>query len=265
MIYGGVDNRIGASIRPVGERLPVRGGYSSRDMGQRGGRGGALRGRGGGRGGRGRENRRRGGTKSRGPIVSANAMNGEPLTTEEQAYVDSVEMGSKRAAPVGETDRVSLEKEIPSLPTNTAPIGLVGAIRSSFITLSGQHGNERLSSEEHARRYLHGNGTYFVDEKDKANATGPGRVKWAPNEYDILDEDERETILQTLTAGQYQPLEPASIGNNPLPVIATYARRNETYLPKNAQTLAARIQRMLPQEKAAARPTQTAQQSEASV
>ena len=222
------------------------------------GRGG-IRGRGGrgkgGQGGRGRGGRRRGG---RPPKVDP-FINGKPLTPEEQAYVDSVEMGVPTPAHVGMTDFESLKREAPSMATLTAPIGLVNTVREHYRTLAGEIGNEYLSSEQHAKHYRQKGVTLFVDEEDKARAIGPDRFVGTPETYDTLDEMERESVLQTLAAGRYQPIKPMVKGDI-LATVDALAQKNETYLPRDAAALRARVQRMLPSQTAVKPVTQAARQ-----
>jgi hypothetical protein len=218
------------------------------------GRGG-IRGRGGrGRGaqrGRGRGARKRGG----GPPKADLLISGAPLTPEEQAYVDSVEMGVPTPAHVGITDLETLKREAPGVATLTAPIGLVNTIREHYRALAGEVGNEYLSTEQHAKHY-HKGATLFVDEEDRARAIGPDRFVGAPEAYDTLDEAERESILRTLTAGQYQPIKPMVKGDV-LTTVDAYGRKNETYLPKDTEALRTRVQRMLPSQ-TASKPTRRA-------
>lgn len=230
------------------------GGYRGRgDIRGRGGRGKSTR------GGRGRGGRKRGGK----PSKARSFIKDQPLTPEEQAYVDSIEMGVPTPARVGMTDLEALKREAPGVATLTAPIGLVNTIREHYRALAGEIGNEYLSTEEHAKHYRKG-ATLFVDEEDRARAIGPGRFKGAPGTYDTLDEAERESILQTLTAGHYQPLKPVMKGDISTTVDA-YAQKNETYLPKDAAALMARVQRMLPSQTAAKPATQATRQRRSNV
>ena len=221
---------------------------------QRGGRRGGLRGglRGRGRGGAAKRNKRRGNNET----LGTNLMNGEPLTAKEQAYIDSVEMGVAGPATVGTTTWESLEIEAPAIAASHSPVGAAETIRAHMRSLVGHHGNEYLSSEQHSLHYNEGKGTFFVDEKDKARATGPGRYAGAPEEYDTLDEEERQAILQTLVKGQYQPIKQMAKGDT-LVAINTYTQKNETYLPKDAAVLKARVQKLLPSQ-TAAKPTNSA-------
>jgi hypothetical protein len=186
-------------------------------------------------------------------------MTGEPLTPEEQAYVDSVEMGVPTPAQVGITDLETLKREAPGVATLTAPIGLVNTIREHYRALAGEVGHEYISSEEHAKHYRKRGATLFVDEEDRARAVGPDRFVGTPDTYDTLDEAERESILRTLVAGQYQPLKPMLKGDI-LTTVDAYTQKNETYLRKDAAALKARVQRMLPSQTAAKPATQTARQ-----
>lgn len=161
-------------------------------------------------------------------------------------------MGVPTEAHVGVTNLETLKRDVPGLVTVTAPIGLVSTIRDHVRILAGEHGNEYLSSEEHARHYLKGKGTLFVDEEDKARAIGRGRVGFPkpPPKYKPPPEAERESILQTLVAGRYQPIQPPVKGD-PLTVIDVYTQKNQTYLPKDAAALRARVERMLPAQSTA--------------
>jgi hypothetical protein len=229
----------------------------------RGGSGG-FRGRGGirGRGGRGKRSRGgrdRGGRRRGGGAPKAEDFDGAPLTPEEQAYVDSVEMGVPTPARVGTTDLETLKREVPCVATLTSQISLVSTIRERFRALAGEHGNEYLSTEQHAKHYRGKGATLFVDEEDRARAIGPDRFVGTPETYDTLDEAERESILRTLVAGQYQPIKPVVKGDL-LTSMDAYTRKNETYLPKDAEALRARVQRMLPSQAAAKPAKQAARQ-----
>jgi hypothetical protein len=216
---------------------------------------GRGRGRGGGvaRGGRGRK--RRGGMRGEDGMSTLDM----PYTEEEQAYLDGIAMGVLTQAPVGITSRESLEREVPALATSTAPIGLTATIRDRMRALAGQHGNEYLSTEQHGKHYMNGNGTIFVDEADKAHAIGPERWIGAPKKYETLDDMERQAILKTLVGGQYKSIKPIAegdiVGN-----VETYALRNESYLQKDVSILKAKVRRMLPAQKAASPMPQKAQQ-----
>lgn len=228
---------------------------------------GGARGRGGirGRGGRGnssRGGRGKGGRPARkrtGGPPKTQDLEGAPLTPEEQAYVDSVEMGVPTPARVGITDLETLKREAPGVATLSAPIGLVNSIREHYRALAGEFGNERLSTEQHAKHYLKKGATLFVDEEDRARAIGPDRWVGSPETYDTLDEAERESILQTLVAGQYQPIKPMVKGDT-LATVNAYTQKNEIYLPKDAAALRARVQRMLPSQTAAKPASQAARQ-----
>jgi hypothetical protein len=180
-------------------------------------------------------------------------LEGAPLTPEEQAYVNSVEMGVPTPAKVGITTLETLKIEAPGVATLSAPIGLANTIREHYKAFAGEFGNERLTTERHAKHYLEKGATLFVDDEDRARAIGPDRWAGSPKTYDILDEAERESILQTLVAGRYQPIKPIVKGD-PLATVDAYARKNETYLPKDAAALRTRIQRMLPSQ-TTAKPT----------
>jgi hypothetical protein len=248
-----VDESASKRTGPIAGRGGFRGSGTSLRGSPGGMRGRGMPWRGGSRGGRGRGGGATRGTRKRrgGSNSSLYAEEGAPLTPEEQTYVDSVEMGVPTPAHVGVTDLETLKKEVPGLATATAPIGLVNTIRDSMRAFAGQHGNEYLSSEQHAKHYLGGNrATLFVDEEDRARAVGPNRFEGAPRKYKTLDETEREPILQTLVAGQYQPIKPPA-KENPLTAIDAYTQRNETYLPKDGAALKARVQRMLPAQSAA--------------
>jgi hypothetical protein len=189
-------------------------------------------------------------------MMGANLMNGEPLTAEEQAYMDGVEMGVAAPATVGTTTWESLEREAPAIAASNAPIGAAETIRVHMRSLVGHHGNEYLSSEQHSLHYCKGKGTFFVDEKDKTRTTGPERYVGAPEEYNTLDEEERQAILQTLVKGQYQPIKQMAKGDT-LVAINAYTQKNETYLPKDAAVLKARVQKLLPSQ-TAAKPSKSA-------
>jgi hypothetical protein len=257
-----VDQSKSTAMRPPGAS---RGAFQGQGSGMRGNSGvfrgrGGIRGRGrghssrGGRGKAGRPARKRAG----GPPKTQD-LEGAPLTPEEQAYVESVEMGVPTPARVGTTDLETLKREAPGVATLKAPIGLVNTIREHYRTLAGEFGNERLSTEQHAKHYLKRGATLFVDEEDKASAVGPNRWAKSPKTYDTLDEAERESILQTLAAGQYQPIKPMVKGDT-LTAVDTYTRKNETYLPKDSAALKARVQRMLPSQTASKPARQAARQ-----
>ena len=248
-------------MRPAGAS---RGAFQGQGSGMRGASGGSrgrggIRGRGGrgrgSRGGRGRGGRRRGGRPPKADFL----VKGEPLTPEEQAYVDSVEMGVPTPAHVGITDLETLKREAPGVATLTAPIGLVNTIREHYRALAGEFGNEYLSTEEHAKHYRKKGATLFVDEEDRMRAIGPDRFVGTPETYDTLDEAERESILRTLAAGQYQPIKPVVKGDI-LATVDAYTQKNETFLPKDAVALRARVQRMLPSQTAAKTATQAPRQ-----
>jgi hypothetical protein len=182
-----------------------------------------------------------------------------PLTPKEQAYVDSVEMGVPTPAHVGITDLETLKREAPGMATITAPIGLVNTIREHYRALAGEIGNEYLSTEQHAKHYRKNGATLFVDEEDRARAIGPDRFVGTPETYDTLDEAERESVLQTLAAGQYKPIKPM-VNGDILTTVDLYAQKNGTYLPRDAASLRARVQRMLPSQTVAKPAKQAARQ-----
>lgn len=248
-------------VRPPGAS---RGSFQGQGLGMRrtsgGSRGrGGIRGRGGrGRGaqrGRGRGARRRGGGPPKADLLVSSA----PLTVEEQAYIDSVEMGVPTPAHVGITDLETLKREAPGIATLTAPIGLVNTIREHYRALAGEVGNEYLSTEQHAKHYHEKGATLFVDEEDRARAISPDRFVGSPETYDTLDEAERESILRTLAAGQYQPIKPIAKGDI-LTTVDAYGQKNETYLPKHTAALRTRVQRMLPSQTASKPARQAARQ-----
>jgi hypothetical protein len=107
------------------------------------------------------------------------------------------------------------------------------------------HGNEYLTTEQHAHQYLHGKGAFFVDEADKARATNRSHYPWIPKEYETLPEEERQAILQALVKGEYKLTAPSGKGDI-LGTVDKYTQMNETYLPKDARALKARVQRLLP-------------------
>lgn len=251
-------------MRPPGA---LRGHFQGQGLGMRGkpgisrGRGGVRgergRGRGRGRGGstRGRGRAGRPAGKRKGRPLRPQDLEGAPLTPEEQAYVDRVAMGVPMPARIGITDFETLKREAPGMATATAPIGLENTIREHYRTFAGEFGNERLSTEQHAKHYFEKGATLFVDEEDRAKAVGPDKWARSPQTYDTLDEVERESILQTLAAGHYQPIN--KIGNrDTLATIDAYARKNATYLPKDAAVLRARVQSMLPSQAVAKPATQ---------
>lgn len=229
-------------------------GSSGGPRGRDGIRGRGVRGRGSRGGKASRPARKRGGGQPKN-----HDLEGAPLTPEEQAYVDSVEMGVPRPAKVGTTDLETLKREAPGIATLTAPIGLVNTIRESYRILAGEVGNERISTEQHAKHYQKKGATLFVDEEDRARAIGQNRFVGSPETYETLDEAERDSILQTLVAGHYQPLPPLG-KKDTLTTVDAYTQKNETYLPKDATVLRARVQRMLPSQTTAKPATQAARE-----
>jgi len=184
---------------------------------------------------------------------------GEPLSVEEQEFEDGVEMGVPTLYQANMTTKEALELEAPALAMNAAPIGLVETIRNNVRVLSGQHGNEYITSTEHSKRYHNGNWTLFVDSEDKAVSVGSQREPTASKRYSTLNEDERLAILQTFVAGQYQKINPTA-KEDTLGLIETYTKRNETYLPEDGETLKAKVQTLLPVQKEAQRQRQRARQ-----
>lgn len=253
------------TIRRMDFGSPVdRGGRGGSFTGSRGRGGGVMRGRGarggargsrggargrGGRGGAKRPKRKQGARVDEDSIVD-----NEPMTAEEKAYVDRIEMGVARAFPAGTTTLEELLKDSPAMATSTAPSGIVEGIRDRMRILAGQTGNQAISSRDHALAYNKGNGTFFVDDADLARATSRGRDFYTPKKYDTLDETERRTILQTLVAGQHPPMKQPAPRGDPLTNIDTYTQRNETYLATDTKTLKAKVQTLLPVKRAAAAP-----------
>jgi hypothetical protein len=190
------------------------------------------RGHGGGRAGRAPDlRRRRGKTKNPDFLDDPN----EPDTPEVQAYMDRMEMGVEAPYEAGMTVKEALKLEFPPLATDSVPEGLISTIRDRVKALTGQHGNELDTPQEHAKRYLKGNGTLFLNDEDLAGATSV-----APHSYKTLDEVDRQDILQTLVAGKYQALKEPKVGDI-LGTLDTYGLKNETYLPKDREILKAKI------------------------
>lgn len=252
MDFGTPGDRGGRGGMPTGFR--GRGGGGMRGRGARGGpRGGRIAGR--GRGGARRPKRKQGMRMDEDSIVD-----NEVMTVEEKAYLDSVEMGVARAFPAGATNLEDLLKDAPALAIGTAPAGVVEGIRDRMRTLAGQFGNEVISSQRHGLAYHKGEGTFFVDDADLAKATSPGRDFYTPKKYDTLDQTERQTILQTLVAGQYKPLKQPAPRGDPMTNIDTYVQQNETYTTTDGKTFKAKVLTLLPPKRAASAPKGTVKQ-----
>jgi hypothetical protein len=162
------------------------------------------------------------------------ASNGEPYTPEEQAYIDSVEMGVEVPYKAGVTFRQALELEFPPVATHSAPDGLAATIRDRIRAVTGHYGNELGSAEE-----------LSVNDKDSAKATGT-----ILDSHETLNESQRQEILQNMVAGHYQAVKQPTTSDT-LRSVDTYGLKNETYLPKDRETLKAKVQRLLPASKAA--------------
>jgi len=112
------------------------------------------------------------------------------------------------------------------------------------MAVTKQPHNGRQFPREHWRQYNKGSGTLFQDSDDKARVLAtPGRNgSW---EFDTLDETEQLEVLQKFGAGPYQSMQQPRMGDA-LGSIETYTTRNLTYLPRDGETLKARVQDLLP-------------------
>jgi hypothetical protein len=169
--------------------------------------------------------------------------NGEPYTPEEQAYIDSVEMGVEVPYQAGVTVREALELELPPLATHSAPDGLMATIVDRMRAVSGRYGNEPGSPALYAKGHLKGTRTLFVYGEDLARDT---RID--THSYETLDEADKQEVLQNLVAGQYPALKQPTISDT-LGAVETYGLKNETYLPKEREALKAKVQKLLPASK----------------
>ncbi|KFY12477.1 hypothetical protein V492_03846 [Pseudogymnoascus sp. VKM F-4246] len=234
---GGSGDRGRGGFVPRGRGGSVAGG---RGGGMFRGRGGAMsrgRGRGGARGGRGR--------KPSGPKQKSIEFEEVPLSPEEIAYATARDFGVQRPAIAGVTTHASLECNIPSLATGSAPLGLVETVRDHIRKLTGQHGNALLDGSVHADQYNHGRGTLFLNEAEKNSVLGPQYVQGTPREYKTLSKEEREAVMKSLVGGQYPSMAPPK-ANDILEAVEIKGNKNPSYLPANTAALKGKVQELLP-------------------
>lgn len=173
-----------------------------------------------------------------------------PLSKEELEYQNATTMGVQAPARVGTMTLESLQIDAPALPTNTAPLGLVETIRDRARALTGQHGNQWLEGDEHARMYNHGPGTLFVNDEELKSVLGPRYYEGTPKEYKPVAENVREVILKGLVGGIY-PNVGGAMANDTLGAVEATSNQNGTYLPEHTRKLMAKVGELLPAARAA--------------
>ncbi len=224
----------------------TRGRGNLRGRGGTRGRGGMRRGAGGGgRGGRGGRGRGRGSEMSSQSSPEDEQYLG--FSPEEQAYLDEVEQTQRSLAPIT-ISRGALENLAPGVPLTSTNVGIVDTIRSRMRAVTKQPYNGRRTIYEHWVHYHKGNGTLFRDSEEKAGILGATKGRPVLHTVQTLNKAEQTEILQKFGLGTYEPLKLPTMEDT-LGTIDTYTTRNETYLPRDAETLRARVQELLPVSK----------------
>jgi hypothetical protein len=261
-----------------GNFVPRAGG---KPRGSRGPGGMKSRGRGGGANrGRGRGGRARGARKERGPRRKEEDEMEEPFTEEEMKSIEGVEQGwFKPYEP-----ETSLESLMPYAPPVAAsPMGLQNSVVYKMAVAT--HGRP-MPTFQPAIRHLEnidkGIGTMFNDtqerrmveafrkQKGDCQIDAPDDVPWKWDDQFLLSDDiyppedsgtpeikatprglqslhpeTRNEVMRQWIAGHYLGTMPAERGDI-LSQAALNARRNETYLPTDAQKLGQKLSSLLP-------------------
>lgn len=231
----------------IPQRSTSRGGAFTR--GQRGVRGG-LR-------GRGNRGARRGSRGSRGNRSAAREPTEEEadeelpeLTPAEMKRMDMVHGGF----PTPYEPTTTLESLI--TPVISSPRGLVANVKYKMeVATSNTNGVHKIGGE-HLARMERGEGTFFEsaeaktiveDFNNQIRKERAERFGWdyTPEKLRTLSESEREVLAKRWAAGQYELPRPTA-SNDILGQVASYSRRNETYLVEDGQKLEAKLRSLLP-------------------
>jgi hypothetical protein len=257
-----------------GNFVPRAGG---KPRGSRGVGGMKSRGRGGANRGRGRGGRSRGARKERGPRRKEEDEVEEPFTEEELKSIEGVEQGwFKPYEP-----ETSLESLMPYAPPVVA--SHMGLQNSVVYKMAVATWGRPMPSFQPAIRHLEnidkGIGTMFNDtqerrmveafRKQKGDApddvlwkwddqflsddiyppedSGNPEIKATPRGLQSLHPETRNELMRQWIAGHYSGTTPAERGDI-LSQAALSARRNETYLPADAQKLGQKLSSLLPSQ-----------------
>ncbi|KAJ5037447.1 uncharacterized protein L3040_007622 [Drepanopeziza brunnea f. sp. 'multigermtubi'] len=231
--------------RPAGFVSRPRGDFRGGGMrgGARGGARGGMRGRGGARGGaqaRGQGNRGRGKGPKR---EKANRPKEDddrapvPYTAEEIEYIDNSKGGfQKPYQPV--TSAQDLARWGP--PVISSPRGVVETLRWKMAAATDNQNPEYKTGALHHLRTMKGVGTIFESAEERAKA------KKALGKLESLSKQDQEAMMKQWAGGQYVTPKPVQEPGDVLALVATYTRRNETYLPEDARKFEQKLRSLLP-------------------
>jgi hypothetical protein len=235
----------GTGARGTGARgTGARGGAFTR--GQRGGRGARARGNRGGsnRGSRGNRSR------ARDPTGDEEEEEVADYSVAELKRLDMVYGGF----PTPYDPTTSLESL--NTPVLSSPRGLVANIKYKMeVATSNTNGVHKIGGE-HLTRMARGDGTVFESAEAKTivedfnNQIRKERAEqfgwdYTPEALRTLPEGERKVLAKRWAAGQYElPRTPEL--HDILGQVASYARRNETYLAEDGRKLEEKLRSLLP-------------------
>ncbi|KUJ24342.1 uncharacterized protein LY89DRAFT_663090 [Mollisia scopiformis] len=211
----------------------------------RGGAGMRGRGRGGARGrgarGRGRGARRGGEKKKRGPRERADDDDfiSEPYSEEELAYLEMSEGGFPTNYVPETTSAASLARYGPAVMSS--PRGIHESIVNRMMVATENNDPSFEHASIHLARMNEGLGTLFEDAEQRALT----EKFQGSRKFMSLSEQQKDSIMRQWAAGQYTaPGTP--VKGNVVGLTRQMTRRNETYLPEDAQKFDKTLKSLLP-------------------
>lgn len=217
--------------RRVGFPGGARGGPGMRGRGRGGARGTGARGR--GRGARKVQPR------GRGPPADESEFIEYPYTAEELAYMEMSD-GGFPASYIPETSADSLARYGPAVMSS--PRGIHESITNRMMVATENKDPTFEHASFHLARMDEGLGTFFENAEQKALTEQYHGGK----KFMSLSEKQKDSILRQWAAGQYKaPGRP--VAGNVVGLARQMTRRNETYLPEDAQKFERTLRSLLPE------------------